>query len=338
MHYFYEFMKGGVNMNVVYINSLVDKHSVDIFLYTLGIAGPMCATTPETLNQAILSATSSVNLYVFDYSSDSETIEAIDILRTCLSSVKVFCKRIETAKRYLSITSDVYVMPDAFDIMVLFWTHPMFKIENIVDTVPTVSKMELSQVLLDGISLNISAIQNDKPSLEIREQFNLSEIPRDNLVPQTPTVDKFKGGSSRRSLNSIDMSRVINQSVSFTVPQYIVAELGKTQISVDVWKREFAVNGHKEGYSTFEEYLYKTNKINLEEYCNILTNFFDYKILKKSEMDTRKIISECETYYELERLDGEPEKVYLCNVNDLKTINDLTLKNRGALIIRLVED
>lgn len=324
-------------MNVIYINSLVEKHSVDVFLYTLGIAGPMCATTPEALNQAILSATSSVNLYVFDYSSDSETIEAIDILRTCLSSVKVFCKRIETAKRYLSITSDVYVMPDSFDLMVLFWTHPMFKIENISDTVPTVSKMELSQVLLDGISLNISAVQGDKPSLEIRENFNISNLEREDISVQPNVSDKFKGGSSRRSINSIDMSRVINQHISFTVPQYIVANLGKTQISVDVWKREFAVNGHKD-YSTFEEYLYKTNKINIEEYCDILSNFFDYKILKQSEINTRNIISEHETYSELERLEGEPEKVYLCDVNDLKTINDLTLKNRGALIIRLVED
>ena len=69
-------------------------------------------------------------IIVFDYHNDVNLIDSLKMMEDSITSIKVFCKNIETAKQYIPLTEDIQIIPDPIDITVWLYNHVAFSLGN----------------------------------------------------------------------------------------------------------------------------------------------------------------------------------------------------------------
>lgn len=332
-------------MNIVYLNSLADKQSVEVYLHSNGITGARCVTSVDDLCMSVLNGSSAVDLYIFDFGTAGEVIESCNVLSNILSSITVFVKHVETGRRYSGVTNKVYVIPSALDIMTLFWGHPSFRVDNIGESIPALSVIDLPSMELDSAKIEVS-VKNT--GIEIRGIVEEVAIKEDEIKIPEVNIQKFASRTSRKSQKEIKGIPLVvrDANLSMTVPLYITQNLGKSPITIDALKRNFAVEGGKQGYSTFEEYCYGEEHITRGEYLNILQNFYNYKTLTLEDSEERTLIYD--TYkpkvclemglVQLEPLPEEKEEVFATSVKNLSAVNNIKLYHPRAVILYMIDE
>lgn len=163
-------------MNLVFINTLNEISSIKEFLKLNMIEEPVIVNTVEDI---CLQSTinSDICLYVFDYKLDTNLIYNLNATYDNFKFIKVFTNNITTARQYLSVTTDIQVMPQPYNIMLLLWNHPAFSLSNLntCGDENGVVNLKLSSITEDSATIDINTVIDETNTL------NLSLV-RNNII------------------------------------------------------------------------------------------------------------------------------------------------------------
>lgn len=116
--------------NIVVINKRSKQKVIEQFIKSRGIINYMVVDTADEVFDSLLLGV--CNLHIFDFIMDMSIINAIHELRDRANIIKVYVTSIESAQPYLSLTDDIQIMPEEFDIMSFFWDNPACNVRNVM--------------------------------------------------------------------------------------------------------------------------------------------------------------------------------------------------------------
>lgn len=117
-------------LNIVLITKPSKQQSIERFIRSRGIVNYITVFDSQELYDCLL--TSTCNLHIFDYHMDMSIINTIRDLRDNANSIRVFVTSVEHAQPYLALTDDIFVLPDEFNAMSLFWDSKACEVRNVM--------------------------------------------------------------------------------------------------------------------------------------------------------------------------------------------------------------
>lgn len=116
--------------NIVVTNKKSKRNAIESFIISRGITTYIILDNSDDLFDSLLIET--CNLHVFDYLLDMSLVNTIHDLRDRVNVLQVFVTSTANAKPYLTLTDDVFIMPEEYDIMQFFWDSPVCSARNIL--------------------------------------------------------------------------------------------------------------------------------------------------------------------------------------------------------------
>lgn len=116
--------------NIVVTNKKSKRKAIESFIASRGITAYIILDNSDDLFDSLLIET--CNLHVFDYLLDMSLVNTIHDLRDRVNVLQVFVTSTANARPYLTLTDDVFVMPEEYDIMQFFWDSPVCNAQNVL--------------------------------------------------------------------------------------------------------------------------------------------------------------------------------------------------------------
>ena len=123
-------------MNIVYYNSAFYLRTIKQYISLQGIGENevLYVNDPKVIGEELLF--DSFNIYIFDYTLDLLLLEELrkDIaeFKDAVLSITVFVKSSEIGKAYTMLTNNIFILPQAHDIMMYLWQSPIFSLSNVL--------------------------------------------------------------------------------------------------------------------------------------------------------------------------------------------------------------
>lgn len=116
--------------NVVVTNKRSKRKAIEKFIKSRGITNYIILDNSDDLYDSLLIET--CNLHIFDYLMDMSIVNAIRDLRDRANAIHVYVTSVQSAQPYLSLTDDVQVLPEDYDILCFFWDNPACNARNVM--------------------------------------------------------------------------------------------------------------------------------------------------------------------------------------------------------------
>lgn len=352
-------------MDLVFINTLTEITSIKEFLKLLKISDEIIVNTVEDVClQSMIN--DEINLYVFDYKLDSSLICNLNATRDKFKSIRIYANNLTIARQYLSITTNIQIMPQPYNIMLLLWNHPAFSLSNLNNCEDADNiNLKLSEITEDSAvieinteidasnTLNLSMVRNnmiDTASIKFNNMVNMNKKPfkskrkefKENIEEIKENVNVDDGIKPRvvRSSNTtifeqqkrinvpiinstgtcnsnLSKLRLASSNVVNTLQQYLCKRLNMSESDIIKYELDFRNNSTALNVTTLDEFLFKKNIINELQYTDILSSFYNKKVLNSIQIQDRVIQyrdwskSQCEQlkFVQLQPLSSESDKV-----------------------------
>lgn len=118
-------------MLLVYLSSRFDLNSVKSYLRVKGLTDHLLLYEVEDLVEELITEPSEV--LVFDYKGDYELVERLRTINDLVLGLKVFVSNSSIGQIYVNLTEDIFVLPDALNLMIYIWESPVFSLGNILN-------------------------------------------------------------------------------------------------------------------------------------------------------------------------------------------------------------
>lgn len=227
-------------LNVVLTTKKSKSKIVERFIRSRGIEKYIPLFDCNLLFDTLLT-TDSCNLHIFDFMFDLGTINTIRDFRDKINILNVYVTSVDSAKAYLSLTDNVFIIPDVYDILSWFWDSDACKASNVMG--------------FDAMNYDFCKVVN--PTTEGKTKSLLVEIDTQPVPLKYITADgravstegsqlvlKCKTKSSRfdlRALATRDQNEVYNhkQRSLADLPAGAIPE----QVTAAAEKRKQSING-----------------------------------------------------------------------------------------------
>lgn len=118
-------------LNVVLTTKKSKSKIVERFIRSRGIEKFIPVFESDLLFDTLLT-TDTCNLHIFDFIFDLGTINTIRDFRDKINTLNVYVSNIESAKAYLALTDNVFIIPDVYDIFSWFWDSEACRASNVM--------------------------------------------------------------------------------------------------------------------------------------------------------------------------------------------------------------
>lgn len=122
-------------LNVILTNKPNKRDLLDRFIRSRGISNFIIITEAadigSILSDIMITSDSTFNLHIFDYYGDLSIVNTIRDYRDQINLLRVYVASIEDSHAYLTLTEDVFIMPNVFDILMYFWDSDACRAKNV---------------------------------------------------------------------------------------------------------------------------------------------------------------------------------------------------------------
>ena len=118
-------------LNVVLTTKKSKSKIVERFIRSRGIEKFIPVFESSLLFDTLLT-TDTCNLHIFDFIFDLGTINTIRDFRDKINTLNVYVTSVESAKAYLALTDNVFIIPDVYDIFSWFWDSEACRASNVM--------------------------------------------------------------------------------------------------------------------------------------------------------------------------------------------------------------
>lgn len=118
-------------MLLVYLSSRIDLNSVKSYLKVKGLDDHMLLFDVTDLVEELIAEPSEV--VIFDYKGDYELVERLRTIGDLVMGLKVFVSNSSIGQMYTNLTEDIFVLPNALNLMIYIWESPVFSLGNILN-------------------------------------------------------------------------------------------------------------------------------------------------------------------------------------------------------------
>lgn len=116
---------------LVYLNMRWDINSIKHFLKVRGLEDSILVYEVDDLLDELISDPSDV--IIFDYKADYNLTEKLRTVLDLIPSIKVFAANSAIGQLYINFTEEIYILPNALNLMIYLWESPVFSLGNILN-------------------------------------------------------------------------------------------------------------------------------------------------------------------------------------------------------------
>lgn len=121
--------------NIVLTNKPNKRGILEKFIRSRGISNFIVFTETADigtlLSDMLVTSDEAFNLHVFDYFGDLSITNTIRDYRDQINLLRIYVTSIEDARPYLTLTDDVFVMPNEYNVLMYFWDSDACRAKNV---------------------------------------------------------------------------------------------------------------------------------------------------------------------------------------------------------------
>lgn len=121
--------------NIVLTNKPNKRGILERFIRSRGISNFIVFTETADigalLSDMLVTSDEAFNLHVFDYFGDLSITNTIRDYRDQINLLRIYVTSIEDARPYLTLTDDVFVMPNEYNVLMYFWDSDACRAKNV---------------------------------------------------------------------------------------------------------------------------------------------------------------------------------------------------------------
>lgn len=121
--------------NIVLTNKPNKRGILEKFIRSRGISNFIVFTETADigtlLSDMLVTSDEAFNLHVFDYFGDLSITNTIRDYRDQINLLRIYVTSIEDARPYLTLTDDVFIMPNEYNVLMYFWDSDACRAKNV---------------------------------------------------------------------------------------------------------------------------------------------------------------------------------------------------------------
>ncbi|MEG2376920.1 MAG: hypothetical protein RSC43_01030 [Clostridia bacterium] len=188
--------------NIIMVNQPTRVKIVKRFLESRGISRYAFVKDADELFQYLLVESS--NIHVFDFYLDMSILNTLSDMRDSVNTLTVYTPDPKIGEPYLTLTDDIYIMPDEVDLLCWFWDSQTCNLNNVLAC--RASRKPFCLVSLPQMNVRPERIQVNVQSKAIPAKYSLAS----GAVKNTK-VNQLAVGISVKGKKIIDKGEVRKQ-------------------------------------------------------------------------------------------------------------------------------